>query len=83
MSGTRLGFGILMLIAAPIVVVAGYANVPSASACNYVNSVNAQLGQPATCSTTPAAGYFVGAGILLAAGLLFTAPWWLRWIIGK
>ena len=79
----RRGFGILMLIAAPIVIVAGYGSVPSADACNTINSMNEQLGDPATCSTTPAAGYFVVAGILAVAGLLFLAPWLLRWIPGK
>jgi hypothetical protein len=76
-------FGILMLIAAPIVIAVGYANVPSADTCNYINSQNQQLGEPATCSSTPAAGYFVVAGILAVAGLLFLAPWLLRWIAGK
>jgi hypothetical protein len=83
MSGVRLGFGLLLIIAAPIVIAAGYANKPSASACSYINQVNTSLGNPATCSTTPGTGYFVAAAILGAAGLLFTAPWWLRWIAGK
>jgi len=33
-------------------------------------------GNPATCSTTPPAAYFVGAIILLIAGGLALVPWW-------
>jgi len=83
MSKPRQFFGVLMLIAAPVVIFAGYLSVPSASACNTINSIQAQLGSPPTCSTTPAPAYFAVAGILVAAGLLFLAPWWLRWLAGK
>lgn len=83
MTRMRGFFGVLMLIAAPVVIVAGYGSVPTADACNTINSIQAQLGQPATCSTIPAAGYFVVAGILLVGGLLVLAPWWLRWLVGK
>jgi hypothetical protein len=82
MSGRRLGYGIMLLIVASIVVAIGYTTAPSASACNAINPVNAQARQPPRCSSTPATWYFVIAGILAGAGLLSTAPWWLRRIGG-
>jgi hypothetical protein len=31
----------------------------------------------------PTTGYLVTAGILAAIGLLFAAPWWLKWFSGR
>jgi hypothetical protein len=73
MTRRRRFLGILMAIAAPVVILMGYSNVPGASACNTINSIQANLGQAVTCSTTPALGYFVVAGILLVGGLLVLA----------
>ena len=78
MNPKRLGWGILLLIAASLVLVVGYKTAPKAHACNTVNSVNVRTGQPPRCSIRPATGYLVTAGILAALGLLVTAPWWLR-----
>jgi Protein of unknown function (DUF2510) len=75
--------GILLLIAAPVIIVAGYGTLPSANVCNTINQINTQLGEPATCSTVPAPGYFVAAGLCVVVGLLMLAPWWLRWLTGK
>ncbi|MGH3260206.1 MAG: hypothetical protein ACRDOU_33210, partial [Streptosporangiaceae bacterium] len=66
--------GWLMLIAAVMVIIAGYLSVPTADACNFINQQQAQLGQAPTCSTTPSAGYFIVTGLLAAGGLLFLAP---------
>lgn len=81
-TGRRIA-GVLALIAAFVVVLAGYASVPSAYACNVVNSMDVQLGNPPSCSTTPAAGYFVAAILLALVSLLCFAPALLRWITGK
>ena len=75
--------GYVMLAAAAITVLAGYGSLPDASTCRLINSMQSQLGSPATCPTHPAAGYFIGAGILAVAGLLCLAPQWGRWIAGK
>lgn len=83
MTRRRRLLGVLMLIGAPIVILAGYSTVPSASACNTISSVQGQLGQAATCSTIPSPGYFVVAAILAVCGLLFLAPWWLQWLTGR
>ena len=67
--------GILLIIAAAAVIAVGYATAPSAAACNTANHLALELGNPATCSTTPPAAYFVGALILLVAGGLALVPW--------
>lgn len=54
---------------------AGYVTAPSAAACTAANNLALELGNPATCSTTPAAAYFIGALILLIAGALVLVPW--------
>jgi hypothetical protein len=84
-SGTKARgiFGTLFLVAAPVIVVAGYGTVPNASTCNTINQMNTQLGRPATCSTVPAPGYFVVAGLCVVLSLLMLAPWWLRWLTGR
>lgn len=76
-------FGILLLIAAPVIIVAGYGTVPDASTCNTINQMNTQLGEAGTCSTVPSPGYFVVAGLCVVVSLLMLAPWWLRWLGGK
>ena len=78
MNPKRLGWGILLLIAAALVLTIGYKTAPKAHACNTVNSVNARTSQPPRCLARPATGYLVTAGFLAAIGLLITAPWWLR-----
>ena len=72
----RRAVGILLIIAAVAVLAAGYATAPSAAACAAVNNLALELGNPATCSTTPPAAYFIGALILLIAGVLVLVPWW-------
>jgi hypothetical protein len=71
----RRALGILLIIAAAAVITVGYVTVPSAAACTAANKLNLELGNPATCSTTPPAVYFAGAIILLIAGLLIIVPW--------
>jgi hypothetical protein len=46
MTRGRRFFGLLMLVAAPIVILIGYSNVPSGSACNTINSVQGNWGSP-------------------------------------
>jgi hypothetical protein len=79
----RYAIGWLLLIAAPITILAGYSSLPDAATCKFVNSLQSQLGGAPACQTHPAAGYFIGAGILAVAGLLCLAPLWGRWIVGK
>lgn len=75
--------GILALVAALVIIIAGYGNKPQASICRTINRMNRGLGQPATCSSSPGAGTFVAAGIVAFVGLLLLAPWILRWLTGK
>jgi len=82
-SPARKIFGIILIIARPAVILAGYSNLPSASVCNTINGMNRQLGLASSCRTTPAPGYWVVAVILVLAGLAFLAPWWLRWLADK
>jgi len=70
--------GVLFIIAAPATIAIGYANAPSASTCNRINSFNQDLGYGATCSTTPPFGYFAAGALLVIAGLLVIIPWWRR-----
>jgi hypothetical protein len=81
--GRRIFFGVLLLTAAPVIILAGYASVPYGGVCVLVNRSNTQLGQPLSCSTIPSMGYFVVAGICFVAGLLMLAPWWLGWLVGS
>jgi hypothetical protein len=83
MTGRRLGYGFLTLVAAAIVLVIGYKTAPRANACHTINSINVRAGRPPECLPTPSTGYLVTAGILAAIGLLFAAPWWLKWFSGK
>jgi hypothetical protein len=71
----RRTLGILLVIAGPVVVAIGYLKAPSASACTMANGLANDLGQPATCSTTPPAAYFAVGGVLLIAGLIVVIPW--------
>ncbi len=71
----RRAVGILLIIAAAAVLAVGYGTAPSAAACTAANNLALELGNPATCSTTPPAAYFIGAAILLIAGLLVLVPW--------
>ena len=72
----RRTLGIVLIIAAAAVLAAGYATAPSAAACTRANNLALELGNPATCSTTPPAVSLIGAVILLIAGLLILVPWW-------
>ena len=72
----RCVLGILLLIAAAAVIAFGYVTAPSAAACTAANNLALELGNPATCSTTPPAAYFIGSIALLVAGLLVLVPWW-------
>jgi hypothetical protein len=72
----RRALGILLIIAAAAVVAVGYGTAPSTAACAAANNLALELGNPATCSATPPLAYFVGALILLIAGLLVLVPWW-------
>ena len=67
--------GILLVIAGPVIVGAGYLTAPSASSCTAANSIAFELGQPATCSTTPSVLYFAAGGVLLVAGAATLVPW--------
>jgi hypothetical protein len=73
--------GILLIIAGPAIVGVGYLTAPSASSCTAANNIAFELGQPATCSTTPSALYFVAAAVLLVGGVLIMMPW-ARWLTG-
>jgi hypothetical protein len=77
----RYPLGILLAIAGPVVVGVGYLKAPSASACTAANAIALDLGQPATCSTTPSPLYFVAGAVLLIAGVLIILPW-SRWLVG-
>ena len=72
----RRALGIALVIAAAAVIAVGYATAPSAAACTAANNLALELGNPATCATTPPMAYFIGAIILLIAGLLALVPWW-------
>jgi hypothetical protein len=72
----RRAAGLLLIVAAAAVIALGYATAPSAAACTTANNLALELGNPATCSTTPPTAYFIGALILLIAGLLVLVPWW-------
>ena len=72
----RRAVGILLMIAAAAVLAVGYGTAPSAAACTTANNLALELGNPEACSTTPPAAYFIGAIILLIAGLLILVPWW-------
>jgi hypothetical protein len=72
----RRALGILLIIAAAAVIAVGYGTAPSAATCTAANNLALELGNPATCSATPPAAYFIGAIILLIAGLLVIVPWW-------
>jgi len=73
--------GILLIIAGPVIVGLDYLTAPSASSCTAANSIAFELGEPATCSTTPSALYFVAGAVLLLAGVLIMMPWG-RWLTG-
>lgn len=66
----RLVSGILLMIAGPVVVGIGYLRAPAASACATVNSIDLDLGKPASCSTTPSLLWFAAGAVLFVAGLL-------------
>lgn len=76
-------FGILLLVAAPIIILLGYGSAPDAGTCDTINQINTQAGLPATCSSVPSPGYFVAACLCVVVSLLMLAPWWLRWPTGK
>lgn len=67
--------GILLVIAGPVIVGIGYLTAPSASSCTAANNIAFELGQPATCSTTPSVLYFAAGAVLLVAGVLALVPW--------
>jgi hypothetical protein len=76
-------FGILLLVAAPVIILFGYGNAPDAGTCNTINQINTQAGLPANCSSVPSPSYFVVAGLCVVVSFLILAPWWLRWLTGK
>jgi hypothetical protein len=75
MNGMRRALGILLIIAGPFVVAFGYLTAPSASSCAAANKISLDLGQPASCATTPSILYFVGGAVLLIVGVLLVLPW--------
>jgi hypothetical protein len=81
MRKLRRVLGILLIIAGPVIVGLGYLTAPSASSCTMANNIAFELGEPATCSTTPSALYFVAGAVLLVAGVLIMMPWG-RWLTG-
>lgn len=81
MRKLRRVLGILLITAGPVIVGVGYLTAPSASSCAAANNIAFELGQPATCSTTPSALYFAAGAVLLAAGVLSLLPWG-RWLTG-
>lgn len=62
-------WAVLLLIGSGGVMLAAYWNKPSASVCAQINQINASLGGPATCSSSPAAGYLVAAAALAGAAV--------------
>ncbi|MGH3293218.1 MAG: hypothetical protein ACRDP7_15555 [Trebonia sp.] len=77
----RRALGILLVIAGPVVVAAGYLRLPSASTCAMDNGIALDLGKSATCSTSPSPLYYVAGAVLLVVGLLILMPW-SRWLTG-
>lgn len=73
-------FGGLLLIGTIVIIMIGYRSVPDANTCYPINEARREMGLPPVCSTVPSMGYFVAAGLCLAAGLLLMAPWWLPWL---
>ena len=69
MNGMRVVTGILLMIAGPVIVWIGYLRAPAASACARINSINLDLGKPASCSTTPSLLWFAVGAVFLVAGL--------------
>jgi hypothetical protein len=61
--------GMLAVLAGIVVIVVGYTNVPDAHTCQVINNINTSLGSSASCSSTPAAGYFAVAAVLVLGGL--------------
>jgi hypothetical protein len=81
MNGMRRALGILLVIAGPVIVVAGYLRLPSASTCATANGIALDLGKSPACATTPSPLYFVAGAVLLVVGLLLLMPW-SRWLTG-
>jgi len=79
----RQSFGILLLIAAIVIIVIGYRSVPDANLCYLINMERRMASLPPSCSSVPPVGYFVATGLCLTAGLLILAPWWFRWLTGS
>lgn len=73
--------GILLIIAGPVIVTVGYLAAPSASSCATANNIAFELGESATCSSTPSMLYFAAGAVLLVAGLATVMPW-TRWLTG-
>jgi TRAP-type C4-dicarboxylate transport system permease small subunit len=65
--------GVLLVLAAIGVVIAGSWNLPTQSVCNAINAQDAQLGSPPTCSASVPAGYWVAAAVLVAVAILLFA----------
>lgn len=66
----RTAIGVLLIAAGLGVVAWAYGSLPSAQACQVINNIQAQLGGPPTCSSSPSAGRLVIAGLLILAGLV-------------
>ena len=63
-------FGLLMTIAGIVIAVAGYWNRADTQTCAAINAQDRQLGEPATCSSSPPTALLVTATVIGLAGLL-------------
>lgn len=80
---TRALIGWVFIVAAALVIIAGYESLPDAATCQAINYAQQVTGGSPTCATTPAAGYFTASAVLGGLGLLTLAPWWLGWLVRK
>jgi hypothetical protein len=71
----RRAFGILLVIAGALAAALGCLRAPSASACAAANKISLDLGQSATCSTSPSPLCLAVAAALVVAGALLALPW--------
>ena len=68
-----------LLSGAVTCVVAGYAGKPDAQTCQVINNVATQLGNPATCSSSPVAWLmWLALALVLGAAFLFGMSRFLR-----
>jgi Zn-dependent protease len=64
------GIAVLLAVISISTVMAGYWSKPDAATCSNINSMNAQLGNPATCSSGPAGGIILLAVVLAIVALI-------------